>query len=119
MTMNSPSPDDPVPPTVARPIPRESLRPEFQWVLTRLEQRYGAALHVHVTDAQWVEIRVENIPAVLLAAQLQNERKSLFGTAEPRVQVISPLRPIGDAICLHLLAEPDWGNRRSMMAMGK
>lgn len=113
MTFNSPSPDFPsVPPMVAKPIPKELLPAEFQWILTCLGQRYGAALHVNVTDAAWLEISVENIPAGILAGQLQNERKVLFGVAEPRVQVISSTRPTGDTIYLHLLTDPEWGARR-------
>jgi hypothetical protein len=100
----------------ARPIPRELLPPDFRWALMRLEQRYGAALRVNVTDANWMEISVENVPAVMLAAQLQNERKVLFGAAEPRMQIISPLRPTGNEVCLHLLTEPNWGDRRGMMS---
>jgi hypothetical protein len=94
------------------------LSHDFQAVLRRLEQRFGTALRVNVTDASWVEISVENIPAAVLAAQLQNERKMLFGAADPQVQVIQPLRPMGNIICLHLLGTPEWGSR-AMMAMSK
>ena len=116
MTLDPQSPHlRPSPPVAARPIPRELLPPEFQSVLRRLEQRYGAALHINVTDAKWVEITVENLPAALLTVQLQQERRELFGVAEPRMQVIAPLRPMGNAIYLHLLTEPEWSNPRSMM----
>jgi hypothetical protein len=120
MTSHSPSPDfGSVPPRVGRPIPKEQLPPELQSVLSRLAQRYGPALHVNVTDVQWVEISVEKIPAAVLAAQLQSERKVLFGTAEPRIQVITPLRPLGNSVCLHLPTEPDWGDLAGQRFSGK
>lgn len=117
MQQNSPSPDDElVPPTFANPVPKKLLPSEFQSVLAGLERRYGAALRVNVVDARWVEISVENVPASLLTTQLQNERSILFGAADPKMQVISPVRPLGDSIFLHLLTEPDWGNRAMMMS---
>ena len=117
MDENSPSPDDElVPPTFARPVPRELLTTEFQSVLASLEKRYGAALRVNVVDAKWVEVSVETIPAAMLTMQLQNERRMLFGAADPKMQVISPVRPMGESIFLHYLTEPDWGNRAMMMS---
>lgn len=91
-----------------QPIPKEALTQEFQWVLWCLEQRYGAALHVNVTDAAWVQISVENIPAAVLAEQLQSERKSLFGTLDRRMQVIVPQRLTTNEISLHVPTEPVW-----------
>jgi hypothetical protein len=117
MYQNPPSPDDElVPPKFARPVPRESLPAEFQSALAGLEKRYGAALRVNVVDARWAEVSVENIPAAMLTTQLQNERRMLFGAADPKMQVISPVRPIGQSIFLHYLTEPDWGNRAMMMS---
>ncbi len=106
-------------PAVASPLPKELLPAELQSALVRLGQKYGAGLRVTVTDSEWVEISMENLPAAQLHAQIQSERKVLFGTAESRVQVIQPLRPTGSEIFLHLLSEPQWGNRAMMAAYGK
>ena len=70
----------------------------------RLAQKYGSKLRVNVTDAEWVEISVENVSAPELQGQLQQERNVLFGTAESRLQVIQPLQATGTGIYLHLLS---------------
>jgi len=105
-------------PEFARPLRKESLPHEFQSVLLRLEQRFGANLQVNVTDTNWVEISVENLHPDILLLQLENERKLLFGAAEPRLQVIPPLRPTGNVVYLHLLTEPEWNSRGSIFARG-
>lgn len=107
------------PPTVARSVPKELLPAEFQSVLVRLAQKYGAGFHVNVTDAEWVEISVDNVSAPQLHAQIQQGRNVLFGTAESRLQVIQPLQSTGTAIYLHLLSEPKWGDLGTMAVRAK
>jgi hypothetical protein len=98
------------PPPVSRQLPRELLPADFQTILSRLQEKYGSKLNVIPSDAEWVEVSVENVPAAQLHADLQNARNVLFGDAEPRVQVIQPLRPTGAGIFLHLLSEPNWSD---------
>ena len=74
------------PPVVANPLPKELLPAELQSILVRLGQKYGAGLRVSVTDAEWVEVSVDNLSAAQLHDQLQSERNILFGTAESRLQ---------------------------------
>lgn len=106
-------------PQGVRPLTKESLPAEFQAILTRIGRRFGAGLQVNVTDAAWVEVRVQNQSAKQLHAQLQLDRKSLFGTAESRMQVIEPLQSTGGVIHLHMLNDPVWGNPATMALRGK
>ena len=99
------------PPTVGSEVPRELLPAEFQNILVRLAQKHGSALHVKVTDAEWVEITVDNVGAVELGKQIQNERHVLFGSAESRMQVI---QANSAQVYLHMLNEPVWGTRIGM-----
>ena len=98
------------PPAVPHNLPKELLPAEFQSILARLTEKYGSRLNVTPTDAEWVEVSVENLPASQLQAELQNARNVLFGNAESRVQVIQPLRPTGPGIFLHLITEPNWAD---------
>ena len=98
------------PPAVAHNLPKELLPAEFQSILARLAEKYGSKLNVTPTDAEWVEVSVENLRASQLHAELQTARNVLFGNAESRVQVIQPLRPTGPGIFLHLITEPNWGD---------
>ena len=107
------------PPKALKPLTKEVLPAEFQSILARLQQKYGAGLQVKVTDSQWVEISVANLPAKQLQAQLQLARKALFGSAEPRMQVIQPLGSTGPGIFLHLLREPVWGDLATMAVFAK
>jgi hypothetical protein len=107
------------PPRVASPLPKELLPADFQSILVRLAQKYGAGLHANVTDAEWVEISVENVSAPELHAQLQQERNVLFGAAQSRLQVIQPLQATGTGIYLHLLSEPKWGDLATVATRGK
>ena len=102
-----------------RPLTKESLSAEFQGILTRVGRRFGAGLNVNVTDSAWVEISVGNLSAKQLQAQLQLDRKTLFGTAESRMQVIEPLQSTGGVIHLHMLSDPAWGDRTTMALRGK
>ena len=106
-------------PQGVRPLTKESLPAEFQAILTRIGRRFGVGLRVNVTDSAWVEISVDNLPAKQLHAQLQLDRKSLFGTAESRMQVIQPLQSTAPVIHLHMLNEPNWGDRTTMALRGK
>ena len=108
---NLPSSAVPKPPTISSQLPRELLPAEFQNILVRLAQKYGSALQVKVTDAEWVEITVENLGALELGKQIQNERNVLFGTAESRMQLI---QANSNQLYLHLLNEPVWGARMAM-----
>lgn len=107
------------PPQVASPLPKELLPADFRSILVRLAQKYGSKLRVNVTDAEWVEISVENVSAPELQGQLQQERNVLFGTAESRLQVIQPLQATGTGIYLHLLSAPKWGDLTTMAARAK
>jgi hypothetical protein len=95
------------------------LPADFQFILVRLAQKYGAGFRVKVTDAEWIEISVENVSASELHRQLQQERNVLFGPAESRLQVIQPQQSASSGIYLHLLSEPKWGDLSTMAARGK
>jgi len=98
------------PPALPRPIPKELLPAEFQTILARLGEKFGAKLNVNPTDPEWVEVSVENVSAVQLQDELQNARNTLFGNAAAKVQVIQPTNPTGSSIYLHLVTEPNWGD---------
>ena len=101
----------PKPPAVGTQLPRELLPAEFQNILVRLAQKHGSALHVNVTDAEWVAISVDSVGAAELGRQMQNERNVLFGAADSRMQVI---QANSGQVYLHLLSEPVWGTRMAM-----
>jgi hypothetical protein len=121
------APDGPVPlprrhstgPGFTPNLPEELLPAEFRSILVRLRQRFGSALHVIPTDTEWVEVTVDNLSAAEVQSKVQSERNVLFGNADSRVQVILPVRPSGSEIHLHLLSEPNWGDRTMMAAYGK
>jgi hypothetical protein len=98
---------------LAEPPPVESLPPELQVILTRLGREFGVTLRTRVTTAGGVEIRVDGVSPIHLYAQVELERKALFGDADGRVQVIKQPHPIGDggAVFLHLLSEPTRSDR--------
>ena len=108
-----------IPPKTRRPLTKQVLSAEFQFILTLLRQKYGAALQVKVTDAQWVEISVADLPATQLQAQLQFARGQFFGAAEPRMQVIQPHGSTGPGVFLHLLHKPMFGDLSTMATFGK
>lgn len=107
------------PPKVSSPLPKELLPADFRSILVRLAQKYDDGFHVNVTDAEWIEISVENVSAPELHAQLQQERNVLFGTAESRLQVIQPQQSSSAGIYLHLLSEPKWGDLTTMALRAK
>ena len=107
------------PPDVSKPLPQELLPTDFRSVLVRLAQKYGAGLQVNVTDAEWVEISVENLSAADLQTQLHSERSVLFGAVESRLQVISPSQVDSNIIYLHLLNQPRWGEISTMALRAK
>ena len=106
-------------PQGVKPLTKESLPAEFQSILTRVARRFGAGLDVKVTDSAWVEISVQNLSAKQLYAQLQLDRKTLFESAESRMQVIEPLQSTGGVIHLHMLNAPVWGDRATMALYAK
>jgi len=74
---------------------------------------------LNAIDREWVEVSADHLPAAQLHAQLQTRRNALFGSAEPRMQVIQQMKPTGTVVYLHMLNEPVWGNRALMSHPGK
>ena len=101
------------------PLSQSSLSIEFQAILARLATTFRIGLDVKVTDEEWVQVSVKNLPAAQFYAELQAKRRMLFGASEPRVQVIQQPLPTGPVVYLHLLHAPSWGAPESAARGGK